>query len=218
MIGRLIRSFSTFSATLLFFGCILLGVMIKQGVFPQILLPSQDYDYVLEKGLKKGMHVKGELFYSLGSFASKESYTQYENSRTPSKTNGYYYLIPVGEGGMAGVYIRKDDLDAMEQLTDETYDYLTGGSFPETSIHFDGVAVKMNANLKGLESAFREQLEYMGYTKSEIEELLSSYSDGECLVLYGPADMTVIYVMIAVTFILIFTGIILILRNYKKEA
>lgn len=217
MIGRLIRSFSSISLMLIFFGCIILGVEIKSGEFPQILLPSHDYDYVLDNGLKEGQHIKGEICFSLGSFATEESYQQNGNSRTAAKTTGYYYMIPVGEGGMAAVLIRKDDMKAMETLTEETYDYLMGGNPPQTEVHFEGVAVKMEKNLKGLEDAFRSGLKEMGYTESEIEEILSSYSDGKCLVLSGPAAMSTLYVMLGIAFVLILTGIILIIRNYKKE-
>lgn len=217
MIGRLFRSLSGFSATLFVFACIFLGAMIKVGDFPQILMPSHDYEYVLENGLKEGQHIKGEIFYSLGSFASEESYTQYENYRTASKTTGYYYMIPVGESGMAAIFVRKDDLEAMDALTEETYNYLIGGEIPQTEVHFEGVAVKMEKNLKGLEGAFRDQLEYMGYTDSEVEEMLAAYSDGECLVLEGPADMSVMYVMMVVVFLVFLISILLIVRNYRKE-
>lgn len=202
---------------MLIFGCIFLGALIKVGDFPQILMPSHDYEYVLENGLKEGQHIKGEIFYSLGSFASEESYTQYENSRTASKTTGYYYMIPVGENGMAAVFVRKDDLNAMDALTNETYNYLMGGDVPQTEVHFEGVAVKMEKNLAGLESAFRDQLEYMGYTDSEVEEMLATYSDGECLVLEGPADMSVMYVMMIIVFAVILLAIFLIVRGYRKE-
>ena len=217
MIGRLFRSLSGFSAGLFIFGCIFLGAMIKVGDFPYILMPSHDYEYVLENGLKEKQHIKGEIFYSLGSFASEESYTQYETYRTASKTTGYYYMVPVGEAGMAAVFVRKDDLDAMDILTEETYNYLAGGDIPQTEVHFEGVAVKMEKNLAGLEGAFRDQLEYMGYTESEIEEMLAVYSDGECLVLEGPADVSVIYVMMAVVFAVLLLAIILIIRNYRRE-
>ena len=217
MIGRLIRSLSGGSLLLLFFGCILFGVMIKGGDFPQLLMPSHDYDYVMENGLKKGQHIKGELFYSLGSFASEESYTQYENSRTASKTTGYYYMIPVGEDGVAAIFIRKADLDAMERLTEETYEYLKGGDIPQTEVHFEGVALKMDRNLEGLEGAFRDELEYLGYTESDVEEMLSSWSDNECLVIYGPAQMSTMYVMTAIAFILVLIGIFFIVRNYRRE-
>lgn len=217
MIGRLFRSLSGFSATLFVFACIFLGAMIKVGDFPQILMPSHDYEYVLENGLKEGQHIKGEIFYSLGSFASEESYTQYEDYRTASKTTGYYYMIPVGESGMAAIFVRKDDLEVMDALTEETYNYLIGGEIPQTEVHFEGVAVKMEKNLKGLEGAFRDQLEYMGYTDSEVEEMLAAYSDGECLVLEGPADMSVMYVMMAVVFLVFLISILLIVRNYRKE-
>lgn len=202
---------------MLIFGCIFLGALIKVGDFPQILMPSHDYEYVLENGLKEGQHIKGEIFYSLGSFASEESYTQYENSRTASKTTGYYYMIPVGENGMAAVFVRKDDLNAMDALTNETYNYLMGGDVPQTEVHFEGVAVKMEKNLAGLESAFRDQLEYMGYSDSEVEEMLATYSDGECLVLEGPADMSVMYVMMIIVFAVILLAIFLIVRGYRKE-
>lgn len=218
MIGRFIRSISGFSITLLFFGCILLGAMIKVGNFPQIYFPSHDFEYVMENGLKKGQHIKGEIYYSLGTFASKESYTQYENSRTASKTNGYYYMIPVGENGMAAVYIHKDDLDAMDVLTNETYDYLMGGDIPQTEVHFEGVAVKMDKELAGLEGAFRDELAYMGYSESDINDMLTSYSDGECLVLSGPAEMSTMYVMTAIIFAVLLLAIFLIVRNYRKEA
>ncbi len=75
----------------------------------------------------------------------------------------------------------------------------------------------MDKELAGLEGAFREQLEYMGYTESDIQEMLSSYSDGECLVLTGPADMTTAYVMIAIAFIVLLLAIFLLVRNYRKE-
>lgn len=175
MIGRLLRSLSGFSLTLFVFACIFIGAMVKVGDFPQILMPSKDYDYVMENGLKEGQHIKGEIFYSLGSFASEESYTQYENSRTASKTTGYYYMIPVGENGLAAVFIRKDDIAAMEKLTEETYNYLMGGDIPQTGVPFNGVAVKMEKNLAGLEGAFREELEYMGYAEGEVEEMLATF-------------------------------------------
>lgn len=203
--------------TLLVFGCIFLGVMVKMGDFPFILMPSHDYEYVLENGLKKGQHIKGDIFYSLGSFASEESYTQYEDYRTASKTTGYYYLIPVGENGMAAIDIYNANVETMEALTEETYLYLMGGDVPQTTLHFEGVAVKMDKNLEGLEDAFREQLEYMEYTDSEVEEMLAQWTDGECLVLTGPAQMSTMYAMIGGSFAAILLALFLIVRNYRKE-
>ncbi len=217
MIGRLVRSASAFPITVLAIGCILMGVLIEEGDFPNIFMPSHNYEDVLENGLKKGQHIKGEIFYSLGSFASQETYTQYETYRTASETRGYYYIIPVGENGMAAIFIRMDDLDDMDKLTNETYEYLMGGDVPQTKIHFEGTAVKMDKELDGLENAFREELESMGYTENEVEEMLDSYSDGECLVLSGPADMIAAYVMIGISIFAILLGIFLIVRSYREE-
>lgn len=218
MIGRLFRSVSRTSLILIVIGCILYGVMIKDGEFPQILFPSQDYDYVLDHGLKKGQHVKGEIYYCLGGFASKETYTQYEDYRTAGKTSGYYYLIPVGEGGMAAIYVRDEDRAAMDQLADETEEYLMGGDPPVSSIQFNGVAVTMRRNLSGLESAFKSELTDLGYTQSEIDEMLASNTDGEYLVLSGPYDISTVYVMMAIGFVLILIGILLFVRRYRQEA
>ncbi|MCM1171157.1 MAG: hypothetical protein NC393_03415 [Clostridium sp.] len=215
---RLMKSFSRASLILLFIGIILLVSLIRSNTFPQLFMPAHDYDEVLEDGLKKGQHIKGDIYYSFGSFASQESYTQYENSRTASKTTGYYYLIPVGEQGVAAIYVRKDDLSAMKTLTAETEAYLMGGEFPKTTVHFEGTAVKMEKQLDGLEDAFRDGLKEMGYTDSEIEEMISAYSDGECLVLYGPADVSVMYVMTAISFVLILLAIVLVVVRYRKEA
>lgn len=215
---RLIKSFSRASLILLFAGIVMLASLIKGGTFPQIFMPAHDYDEVLKDGLKKGQHIKGDIYYSFGSFASQESYTQYKNSRTASKTTGYFYMIPVGEQGMAAIYVRKDDLSAMKALTEETEAYLAGGELPKTTIHFEGTAVKMEKQLKGLEAAFRDELKQAGYTEADIEEMISAYSDGECLVLYGPADMSVMYVMTAIAFVLILIGIVLVVRRYRKVA
>ena len=103
-------------------------------------------------------------------------------------------------------------------LTDETYNYLSGGDVPQTEVHFEGVAVKMDKELAGLEGAFRDQLEYMGYTESEVNEMLTSYSDGECLVLSGQAEMSTMYVMTAIVFAVLLLAILLIVRNYRREA
>lgn len=70
------------------------------------------------------------------------------------------------------------------------YNYLMGGEVPQMSIYFDGVTKKMNKKLNGLESAFREELAYLGYTESEVEEMLSNFLGGECLILTGPKDMS----------------------------
>lgn len=217
MIGRFFRSLTKFSGTLFVIDCFLIAASIVSGDFPYILMPSHDYSYVLENGIKNGQHIKGEIFYSIEGFASKESYTQYETYRTASETDGYYYVIPVGEYGMAAIYVHKDDVAAMERLTEETYNYVMGGEVPQTSIYFDGVVKKMDKELEGLEDAFREELEYLGYTESEVEEMLSNFSGGECLVLSGPKDISTVYVMFAIEFIMILWTIILFIRNYRVE-
>lgn len=217
MISRLIRSLTRFNCTVLGLGCIMLAVMISDGSFPNLLLPAHDFDDVMDNGLKTGAHIKGELPYSYGGFATKESYTQNKTSRTAAKTTGYYYLIPAGDEGIAAVYVHKDKFDSMEDLTEETYDFVTGGQEPQGTVHFEGTALKMDKELQGLEKAFRSELKDMGYSEAEITEMLSAYTDGECLVISGPRDISTFYVMTAIAFAAIIAGILLIVRGYKKE-
>lgn len=216
-ISTLLKVFSPANFVLLLFGCIVLGVTIKKGdIFSLLFKQAHDFDYVLENGLKEGDHIEGDIYYNLGPFASQSTYTQYETYRTGSKTSGYYYVIPAGESGFAAVYVRKDDKNTMDKMAEETYEYLNSGADVQTVLHFNGVAVKMEKNLRGLESAFKSQLKEWGYTDTEMETMLAS-TGGEYLVLEGPADVTTVYVMGGIGLLMVALAIFLFLRRYKKE-
>lgn len=217
MTGRLFERFTKFKVWLLLMGSVCYIVLIAGGEFPSILFPAHDYEYVLEYGLKEGQHIKGEIFYSVGNFGSKESYMDYETQKTVYETNGYYYMIPAGSSGMAAIYIYKDDVETMERLTEETYNYLRGGHVPHTAIYFDGVVKKMDSELDGLEEAFREQLEYMGYTENEVEEMLDAWTDGECLILSGPKKIGDVYILLTTGTVLIVCSLIWIIYDYIEK-
>lgn len=215
-IRTFLKGFSPLSIILIVFGCIIIAAGIKEGDIIQLMMPSHDYDYVLENGLKNGDHIKGDIYYNVGGFASQSTYTQYEDHRSGSKTSGYYYIIPVGESGYAAIYVRNDDKSTMDKLEDETYEYMNGGEAPKSVLHFNGVATKMEKHLKGLEKLFKDQLKEWEFTDAEIEEMLAD-TDGEFLVLEGPADATVVFIMEGIGVVLAVLGIFFFIRRYKKE-
>lgn len=215
-VRTLLKGFSALNLILLFVGGLVMGMTVKEGKIFQLLKPAHDYDYVLDHGLNEGDHIKGEIYYTLGQFASKSTYTKYEDYQTAPKVSGYYYVIPVGEAGFAAIYVSKDNRPLMETVADETYDYLTNGTPIQSSLPFNGVAIKMENELKGLESSFKEQLKDWDYTDAEIEEMLKS-SDGKFLVLQGPADVTIVYGMGAVGLVMFGLGIFFYIRRYKKQ-
>lgn len=210
----LVKGFSPLNLILLIFGCIILAVTIQGHLF-QLLMPAHDYEEILENGIEEGDHVKGDISFCFGKFATQETYTQYETYRTGAKTSGYYYIVPTGEYGLTAIYVRKDDKAAMDALTKETYAFLDGGADTQTVLHFNGVAMQMDKSLAGLEKAFKEQLDTWGYTQEDIDKLLAD-TDGKFLVLEGPADVTVLYVMAGIGLVLIALAIFFYVRRYKK--
>lgn len=212
----LLKGFSIANLMLLLFGGIFLGMTIQKGHMIQLLKPAHNYDEVLGEGLAEGDHVQGDIYYSLGQFATQSTYTQYEDYRTAAKTSGYYYIIPVGNSGLAAVYVRKADKQIMDQITNETYAYLEGGASPQTVLHFNGVAVEMEESLAGLDAAFREQLKQWEYSDQDIETIIQA-TEGKLLVLEGPADVTTVYAMAGVGLLVIALAVFLFIRKYKKE-
>ncbi len=210
------KSFTVGSLILLVVGIVMLSSTIKSSHLLQLLKPSHDFDYVLENGIKEGDHIKGEIYYSYGYFAKEETYTQKGNSRTPSKLSGYYYLIPAGDYGMAALYVRKDDKNIMEAVTDDTYAYIQGGDFPKNSYSVNVVAVKMEKKSANLTNLFKKEIAGFGYTDEDMDEFFKC-TDGTYLLLEGPADVSVAYVFGGVSVLLIALGIFLFIRGYKKR-
>lgn len=210
-----LKGFSALSLIFLAIGVFVLVQVISGGdIF--LLKPAHDFDYIMENGLCAGDHVKGDIPYTLGGFASKETYTHTENYRTPGETNGFFYLIPVGENGMAAVYIRKDDFDAMDALADETYAYMASGSEPTTRVSFEGTAVEMDRHLKGLETHFTDALTKLGFDDDDIRAMLQA-TGGKFLVLQGPSNVPAMYVMMAAAVVFLLLGVILFVLKYKRE-
>ena len=95
--------------------------------------PAISFEDMLDgKEVKPGNHVAGDVAYVLDYFASETTYTEYKDgSRSSGKKSGRYYLIPTAEGYI-GLKGREVDVSELDQLSDETYEYLMGGAEPST--------------------------------------------------------------------------------------
>lgn len=210
---RFIKGFSILNIAFMLAGGWLL--VFSLGDVLSLVKSAHDYDYVMQNGLKEGDHIKGEIYFSLGCFASELTTREYSDNSTSSSISNYYYIIPTGESAMAAIEIHKDQMEIMEALTDETYDYLADVTTQITGgLEFNGVVRDM-AETGLLEEYFTEYLKSMDYTESEIDEMRAE-SDGKLLILM-PRNETACYVMFGLSFVMISLSIILYVRRYKKE-
>ena len=212
---RFIKGFSILNIALMLVGVWLL--VFSLGDVLSLVKPAHDYDYVMQNGLKEGDHIKGEIYFSLGCFATELTTREYSDNSTSSSISNYYYIIPTGGSAMAvaAIEIHKNQLEIMKALTDETYNYLTDVTSQITGgLEFNGVVRDM-AEVGLLEEYFTESLKSMDYTESEIDEMRAE-NDGKLLILM-PRNETACYVMFGLSFVMILLSIILYVRRYKKE-
>lgn len=166
-IGNIIRGFNRGVLFLLVLGIMLL--YMSAGDMLISFKPSVSYEAMLDgKQIKAGGHVKGRVVYALDYFASESSYTRYKDgSRSGDRPTGNYYLIPVKDGYIA-LKSRQADVEALNKLSEETFEYLTGGEEPSTEFFMEGKVEKLEGNLR---NHYEEYLEELGYTKADIESM-----------------------------------------------
>lgn len=203
-IKRLFASMNTGVIMLILFG----GIMVFASGKDMIISfkPAITFEQMLDgKEVKAGSHVAGEVVYVLDYFASESTYTQRsDGSRSGDKANGNYYLIPTAEGYI-GLKSRQVDVADMNRLSDETYNFLMEGTEPTTEIFMQGSVEVMEDELAGY---YREYLEDMGYTASEIDAM------GEPLVIQY-VSFTSVRVLCLIGAALMALGIFLWCREYK---
>lgn len=208
--GRIIESFSRGILMLLVLGGMILYMTI--GDFIVSLKPAKDFEELLHMDkVKSGMHVKGDVLYAYGSFATEETYTKNSNgSRTPAKTSHYYFAIPVNGGSSCiALEVPVDDNKAMNSLTNETLEYLLDGTAPTTVVTVDGRTKKMEADMKNL---FEKYLKNdLGFTEEQIEGM-------DMVIIEQPHSMMTVRIMFLVGLIPFALGVFLFIRNYKKNA
>ncbi len=211
---RIFKALNATNIILFFLGGLLFALSFRDVLV--LMKPSRDYYDVMENGLNEGDHIEGEIYYSLGCFASKELTTERRDHSTSTSIDAYYYAIPTGGECFAAIRVPKNRVDAMDALTDETYDFMVGDTMEMTKgVEFNGIALDMEKAEDGLKDYFVDYIEDMGYTESEIDDMIAQ-NGGKVLLLEQRSE-TACYVMLGLSVILIAASVILYVVHYKKE-
>lgn len=188
---------------------ILGGIMIYQSAADLVisLKPAITFEQMLDgKEVKAGSHVAGDVIYVLDYFASQSTYTQRsDGSRSGSRKSGNYYLIPTSTGYI-GLKSRQADVDALNTLTDETFEYLETGTEPTTTVFMQGSVEVMSSKVT---KYYQEYLEDLGYTETEIEEM------GDPLMIQY-VNFTAVRAMFAIGVVFIILAFFILWRRYKR--
>lgn len=206
-IGNIFRSLSTGVLMLLGIGGMLLYMTASDLVVS--FKPSISFEDMLDgKEVKTGSHVKGNVVYVFDSFASESTYTRYKDgSRSGSRKSGNYYLIPAGEEKFLALKSRQADVEALDQLIDETMNYMTTGEEPSTEFFMEGHVEKLEG--KPLDY-YKEYLIEGGFTEEEVEAM------GEPLVVEF-ISFTAVRVMFVIGLLLVVLSVFLFMRRYRIE-
>jgi len=170
--------------------------------------PAVSFEQMLDgKEVKAGSHIAGDVVYAMDYFASQNTYTRYsDGSRSGNRNSGNYYLIPVSNGYI-GLKSRQSDVEALDTLSNETFEYLESGTEPTTTIFMEGSLSLMEENIA---KYYREYLGEMGYTEADIDEM------GDPL-LFEYVNFNAARIMFAIGIVLIALALFLFWRRYKRE-
>ncbi len=169
--------------------------------------PAVSFGDMLEgEEVKAGTHVNGDVVYVLDYFASQTTYTKYsDGSRSGSRKSGNYYLIPTADG-FIGLKSRQADVAALNQLSEETFEFISSGTEPSTAIAIEGAVKPMETDIA---QYYKDYLAELGYTEEEIEAF------GEPLVIQIRNFLAVRIIMLLGILLLVLAFVILV-RSYKR--
>ena len=169
--------------------------------------PAVSFEDMLDgKEVKAVSHIEGNVKYVMDYFASETSYTKYKYVSSSSKKSGNYYLIPIQYGFLA-LKSRQNDVNTLNQLTDETIEYMTSGTEPTTEFFMEGSVKKLEGNVANY---YNEYLEELGYTAEEIKAM------GDPLVVEF-RSFTAIRVMFIIGIVAVILAALFFMRRYRIE-
>lgn len=176
--------------------------------FVTYFYPAVNFQDLLDgKQVQKGSHVAGDVLYSFAPFASESTYTEYKDgTRSTSKASGNYYVIPTAEGNIC-LKTNQKLVEAMDKLTNETFDYLEGGSEPITRVYCEGQVIEMDD--EELLGYYHEYSLEFGYTEEEFKAM------GTPLIIEY-VDFQRVWIMFIGGIVFVLLGIILVIRRYKR--
>nr|WP_326176093.1 DUF6709 family protein [uncultured Oscillibacter sp.] len=191
---------------LLLFG----GMMLFQSI-PEDLIalkPAISFEDMLDEGteIQAGAHVSGKVPYVFDVFASEETYTRYsDGSRSGSKASGAYYLVPTADAFIA-IKGRQADVETLDDLIDETWDYMLGGEEPTVEFSMEGKVEALEPQLAGY---------FQDYLRDELEvsdDVIDSLGDP---LVVRTVNFTACWIMTAIGLVLVLLGALLFRRGYR---
>lgn len=204
--GRVISSISKGMIILLVIGGML--IYMSGAMFLTSLKPSKSFDDLWQTTPEKGMHIKGDVMLSYECFSYEETWRENNGSRTKAKTSAYYYAVPLKDTVIA-LEVPTSDYDAMENVVDNTFNYLyEDGAEPVSGVAVEGRMKAMDSDLQGM---FKEYLLSIGYTEEELDGI------DEFLMIEQPSSMMIIRIMFGIGVFLILISILIFVIRFKKN-
>lgn len=150
----------------------ILGMLISIDRFAIAVKPPMDFGNLLDRYAAPGDHVEGKVLYTYGCFAESSVIHAEYGRKTGETKSGYYYVVP-SAGGIMILEVPLRYYNALETLTEQTFDYLYGGKEPQAEVRVNGYVVKNNS--ESLQRMLEEYLEGMGYSDQEIADMGEVY-------------------------------------------
>ncbi len=179
--------------------------------------PATDFNEISDSELRAGLHVEGDVYALLDSYASEQTWTEHEHGVTPKKTSKIYYILPVGEQSCIGLEVRAEDKRLYNDITDATLSYMFGETeyIESDPVHFEGQIVKMDDELYQYLLEWFQESEYFGTTdEAAIKEYVPSY----LMRPFSPG----LYTMLAIAGVFVLADVIavaiLLVRRKKRRA
>lgn len=203
---KFLHAFSTTIIMLLLIGG--MCVYMSAGDVFILLKPAVSFEELLMQNGEAGMHVKGDVCFAYDCFATEETWKESSNgTRTAAKTSHYYYAVPSYDSIFA-LEVKVDEQDVMDDLVDETWEYLYGGAEPSTTVSVEGMMVKMDAETEDL---LVDYLEEVGFSKEEIKAM------GDLLIVER-CSVSGTFGVFGFGLVLVLLAVILYIVNVRKEA
>lgn len=150
----------------------ILGTLISIDDFFIALQPAYDFEDLLDTPIGLRDHIEGRVLYSYGCVAETSVISSQNGKKTGEATSGYYYLIPAYRGVLL-LKLPTRYYDALEALTEETFDYLNGGREPQVNAQINGYVERNHS--ESLQRMTEEYLGYMGFTAQDIAAMGEIY-------------------------------------------
>ncbi len=186
----------------------ILGMLISIDRFAIAVKPAMDFGDLMDKYAGPGDHVEGRVLYTYGCFAESSIIHAEYGRKTGETKSRYYYAVPSADGVMI-LEVPLRYYDTMETLTEETFEYLNGGTEPRVNARINGYVVKNDS--ESLQRMLEEYLATLGLSNQEIADM------GEAYIIKQDDVMTQLRNLFAGCSIVLAAGLVLLLVRKRER-